>query len=360
MHLVEIHLFEEFYGLLEFRLGLAGEAYDHVCRDGGLLVIAPKEFHALHKLFRRIVAVHPAQRRVAAALQGQMEVGAHFRHVRDPLDKLFCHDPGLQRAQADPLNARNFPDLLHEVQKEGAGLKRVKRHVIRPRVPLQTIGTDVDTGEDHLPDPFSCYCADFFQDLAGSPAADPSSRVRNNAVRAELIASVLYFDKGPGVARVLQLHVLVLRAVCQVRHRPAAECAAVAAALTDALQELIQQLRDPGFVVIADRQIDGRIGPDPLGIGLHVASDCDDDRVGIAFFGLMDHLAALSVRDVGDRAGIDHVYVRLLFKGDDTVTGFLHFLTHYVQFIAVDFASEVVKCGTFQSFFPLLIYEQRH
>ena len=135
----------------------------------------------------------------------------------------------------------------------------------------------------------------------------------------------------------------------QVCHGLSAECAAVGLVLL--CQKLVQKLRDPRLVIVADGQIDGGIGSDPLGIGLHIAAHRDDDRLGIALFGLVDHLAALSVGNVGDRTGVDHIDVRLFFKGHNTVAGFFHFLPHNVQFIAVHFASEVVKCSTFQIFF---------
>ena len=63
------------------------------------------------------MAIHPAQRRVAPALQREVEVRTHFGHRRDPFDKRFCHDPWFKRAQADPLDTVDFPDPVHQIQQ---------------------------------------------------------------------------------------------------------------------------------------------------------------------------------------------------------------------------------------------------
>ena len=77
-------------------------------------------------------------------------------------------------------------------------------------------------------------------------------------------------------------------------------------------QELIQKFRDLRFLIITNGQIDRAVRSDPLGIRLHVASHRDDHRFGVSLFGLVDHLAALSVGDVGDGTSVDHIYVRKL------------------------------------------------
>ena len=81
----------------------------------------------------------------------------------------------------------------------------------------------MDPREDHLPDPFPRNGLNLSEDLSGSSAPDPAPRVRNDAVCAELIAAVLDLYKSPGVARILELHILVFRPVGEIRHGPAFE-----------------------------------------------------------------------------------------------------------------------------------------
>ena len=129
----------------------------------------------------------------------------------------------------------------------------------------------MDSGQDHFTDSFRSHCLNLLEDLAGSPAPDPSSGIGNDAVRTELIAAVLYFDIGPCVAGVLELHILIVRPVRQVGHGPAAQgapfkasafcamCFAGCALLISAYpcQELIQKFRDLRFLIITNGQIDG-------------------------------------------------------------------------------------------------------
>ena len=161
------------------------------------------------------------------------------------------------------------------------------------------------------------------------------------------------------MSRVLQLHVLVFGAVRQVRHSPAVHRAPAKALaglfFFDSPEKFLEQFRDLRLLVVSDRQVNGLVGSHALRVRLHVAAHCDDDCIRIQFFGLVDHLPALSVRDIGDCTGVDHIDVRLFFKGDGIVPEVLHFLPHNVQFIAVYFAAEVVKCYTFQ-YFPTFFF----
>ena len=329
------------------------------------------------------MAVHPAERRVASALQRQVEVRAYLRHRRDPPHERFRHDPGLKRAQPYPLDAGDLPDPLHQVDQNSARLKRVKTHGLRPRAvpglslsgaslfsavlrlraPFQPVGTDVDPGEHHLADSLVRHGPDLFEDLRGSSASDPAPCIRDDAVCTELIAPVLYFDKSACVAGIRELHILVCGAVRQVRHGPPAQRAAlqprscVRAAYSRIrlvpfrlTEELLEKVRYLCLVIVADREINSAVRADPFGICLHVAAHRDHDRVRVPFFGFMDHLTALAVRNVGHRTSVDHIYVRLFLKRNGNIPVLFHFLAHNVQLIAVDFAAEIVKCYAIQSF----------
>ena len=358
MHLVEVHLFEELHRLLKLRVGLARKAHDHIGRDGRLVVVPAKEPHALHEFLRRVVAVHAPERGIAAALQGQVKVRADLRHGRDPPDKRFRHDARLQGTEADPLDSGDFPDPVHEIQKKASGFDGVEPDRVRLRVPLKAVGADMDPGEHDLPDALLCDLLHFPDDFAGPSAPDPAPGIGDYAVGAELIAPVLDFDKGACVAGRFELHVLVFGPVREVGQGPSAqgaprEIVAGGLSLFELQKELVEKLRDPGLVVVSDREVDGLVRPDPLRVRLHVAAHGDDHRVRIRLFGLVDHLAALPVRDIGDRAGVDHVHFRLLLKRNGNIAVLLHLLPHYVQFIIVYFASEVVKSYTFQSFSSL-------
>ena len=371
MDLVEADPLQEGAGLLEFLLRLAGEAHDHIGRDGRPVIVAAQKVNAPGVLHRRVVAVHAAQGRVASALQGEMEVGADLVQGGELPDEALRHDPGLQRAHADPLQP---PDGTEPAQERQEGFARPER--VKPdravRTEIEAVGAHMDPGQHDLPDAACDQVSHLLQDILRLPAADAAARVGDDAVAAELVAAVLDLDVGPGVSRVRQPHGFILRRRGQVlppgglalRHGLrllrcplSGSSRAAGSALCPAGHSLLppgqiscQDVPDLRLAVVADHQIDRFVPLHPVRVGLHIAAHGDDHRVRVLLFGPVQHLAALAVRNVGHRAGVDHIDIRPLVKGDFEIALVPQDLAHDIQFIAVDLAAQVVKSGLFHHF----------
>ena len=75
----------------------------------------------------------------------------------------------------------------------------------------------MDTCQYDLPVTVLRHAGDLPDDIFRPTAADSASGIRDNAVRAELIASVLNFNIGPGVlCRLFQSHFFIFRGMVNI------------------------------------------------------------------------------------------------------------------------------------------------
>ena len=82
MHLGKGAALEEGQCLLKFFLRLAGEADDEIGGEGGAVEVGAEQLDGFQEALRRILPLHPGQDRVAAALQGEVKVGAEVGQGR--------------------------------------------------------------------------------------------------------------------------------------------------------------------------------------------------------------------------------------------------------------------------------------
>ena len=173
-------------------------------------------------------------------------------------------------------------------------------------------------------------------DIRDFPAADPSPRIRNNAVGTELIATVLHLQKGPGVSfrpvcfQFFYCSVFSdFRGICP----PAASC-----------EIPFQLLHQIALSVAPDNQVYGRVLLQLLSPHLGITAHGNDNRIRIHAARLVKHLAGFPVRNICHRAGIDHIDIRSRLERNNTVTGVLQRLLHGLQLIRIHLASQIVKC----------------
>ena len=112
--------------------------------------------------------------------------------------------------------------------------------------------------------------------------------------------------------------------------------------LSAALQIFLQDLRNIPLTVVADHQVHTVIFQHPLCAGLYITARRHYHRLRIPFFSLVQHLPALSVRYIGNRAGIDDIDIGSFIKWHNRKALFPKLLPNNIQFIRINLASEVV------------------
>ena len=169
----------------------AGKTCDNVCCKRGGGIIFPDQLTFFTVFLRRISPVHPFQSSVASALKRQMKMRAYFRKRRNAFHKFLCDDPGFQRSQPDSSDPFYIVDGTDQRQKIFFFL------ILK----IHSVGAEMDSCKNHLLVSLCRKCFHLVDDLIRPAAAHPSSGIGNNAVCAELVASVLNFDIGSYVFR---------------------------------------------------------------------------------------------------------------------------------------------------------------
>ena len=111
-----------------------------------------------------------------------------FRHRADLFCKRLRHDTGFQGTQADS----PYPLYLMKLLKQR---KQFTTPSVRP------VGTDMNSRQYNLLISFRRDSLYFPDNLLLSPAPDPSSGIRYDAVRTELVTAVLNLDVSASILR---------------------------------------------------------------------------------------------------------------------------------------------------------------
>ena len=155
----------------------------------------------------------------------------------------------------------------------------------------------MDARNDKLAIAFIGHIRDLRKDRLTASASDSSSGIRDNAIRAEIVAAVLDLYDGAGVFLIRD------RAVFE-EAGPGIEVIRRVFRLFDV--EFLKKERDQRRTVIrSDNDVSVRLFPAHLGMAAHR----HDDRVWSDTAGLTDHLTGLSVRFAGNRAGIHDIHI---------------------------------------------------
>ena len=356
MDLIKTDLLEERAGRGEFLPGLSGKADNNIGRDRRPVIILTQKAHALRIFFCRIMSVHAAEGLVASALQREMEMRAYFFQTGNGGNKVFRHDPGLQGAQADPLQSLHGVQFCQQTDQRISCAYRVKADGTAFRSQIQSVGTHMNPCQNDFADTVCHQSPDFTQDIALRPAADTAACKGNNTVAAELIASVLNLDVGAGMSGTCQIHIFKRRSAGEI-FPEGRLCLHSPGSLRPVFlpfplcQKTGENLSDLRLFVVADHKIDGIVRLHSCGVCLHIASHCNDNRVRILFFCPVQHLTAFAVRDIGHGAGIDNVNIRLVLERYFLKTFVTQNLAHDIQFITIHFAAKIMKSNSFFQMF---------
>ena len=106
------------------------------------------------------------------------------------------------------------------------------------------------------------------------------------------------------------------------------------------LEELDDDLRQPGLVGIADDDVDARKRGDGVGIGLRPAPGDDHACGGMAADRATNHLAVGEIRAARDRAGVDDHDVGALVEGDRAKSTLLEACRQLLRIDLVEPAAE--------------------
>ena len=190
------------------------------------------------------------------------------------------------------------------------------------------------------------------QDILHHAAAHPAAGIRDNAVSAELVASVLDLDIGSRViARLRQMQGFIFAGAADVfdlRGRSAL------------CRVFVQDPHQVFFMIVSEHNVNARILAFPV-LRLDVAARCHDDGVRVHLPRPVQHLPGLPVGDIRHCTGIDNIDVRPFFKRHDLVSCLLEHFLHCFCFICVYFAPQIVQSCflTHQIYliFPLLFLD---
>ena len=183
MNVTESDFLREVATFFEGLFGLAWEAHDDV---GGEVEVGAEGFDALAHLAELcdgVVSVHAFQGVVGAALQADVHVRREF-FVLEQSQKTVAELVRLDGGNAHAEVAVDFQDVFHKLL-EISVFVLVSPHVYaRQHDFLEAVGK---------------HFAHIIIDVLGGTARCPAAHHRDDAVGAEVVAAVLYFDEAAGV-----------------------------------------------------------------------------------------------------------------------------------------------------------------
>ena len=214
----------------------------------------------------------------------------------------------------------------------------------------------MNSGQNHFPDPVFNKPPDLPYDFTLRPAANAAAGKGDDAVAAELVASVLDLDIGTGMPGTGQMHILKGRRAGEIlpESRLCLPLLLGLLLIFSPFKKICQDLSDLRLFVVSDDQVDRIVRVHPRRICLHITADRNDNCIRILLFGLVEHLAALSVRNICHGAGVHHINVRLFLKRHLLETLIPQDLAHNIQFVAVDLTAKIVKSNSILQISDLL------
>ncbi len=277
-------------------------------------------------------------------------MGADLCKPAQTLCKPLCHNTGFQRTQPYPFNPFYFVQFFNEAQQAFFFVCSLTRPFPAPLFhQIHPIRTEMDPCQDDFPASCVCKSHGFLADRFRPAASDSSSDIGNNTIRTKLIASILDFQKSSCMLRAYpQSHLLIGHRTFRIQYGNPLRLR-MPTAILPVLQKCFQYGDQLIFLMIADCQINALVLTGILA-GLHIAAHCHHHGFPVLLSGFMQHLSALSVGNIGYRACIDNIDIRRFVKGHNFISLFLQHLPHYIQFISIYLASQIVQCHTFHSF----------
>ena len=294
--LVEADILDQFHGLLEVGVGLAGEADDEIRADRDVRTHRAQLADLLLELERGVAALHRREDAVAARLHRQVQEVGQLRHVAVGVHQRVAE---LQRVRGGEADAADAVDLGYGADQQA----QVRDFAVAVG---PAIGVDVLAQQVDLAHALGGELRHFHQHVLERPADLGAAGVGHHAERAVLGAA--FHDRheggrafGAGFGQAVELLDL---GEADVDLRPV-----LLAAGADQLRQAVQGLRAEHQVHVG-RALDDRLAL----LGRHAAAHADDH---VAATGLQRLPAAKLAEDLflcllADGAGIDQHHVRFL------------------------------------------------
>ena len=273
---------EERQRLLKLVLGLARKADNQIGRNRAVRKRTSQPLDTPVKFLARVVAVHAPENGIAAALHRQMKMPCEIGKAGKPFTKRIVHRPRVEGAE---------PELHVRLRGQQLLQQLGERHL---RLEVLAVGRDLDAGQHDLVHARVSQPRRLLERLLDRQRAHPPSRIRNDAVGAEVVAAVLDLEQ---------------RARAAVRDTGRQSLKAAVLALmhlyslsADGLLAQVDHLRPiPGT---AD-EVDLAGGADTLRVGLCKAAARRDNRVRIVSPQLVERADVLMVGHRCYRTGVD-------------------------------------------------------
>ena len=291
----ERHLFQTVAGPLKRVLRFAREPDNHV----GPQAESGNHLHCpIRKLAivpHGVAAAHSGEHLVVPALHREMEVTAQGAALGHPLEQAVLHGGGLDRGDPDPLDPRNFLEPVRNVGE---------------RASSAPVPPDVHAGEHQLLVAGHGEVLGLPDQVGEPPAALPAPRVGNDAERTEEVAAVLHLEIGAGGVitpggRDLELMPGNPRRVENHGFRE----------FPRSIEVVGKGLLELG----PDDHVHPGDFPECVQTGLRVTPRHHHKGFGRVAQGPPHGVAAVSLRAVGHRAGVDHHEIGRIPPGNDRV-----------------------------------------
>ena len=282
------------------------------------------------------MSVHFLQGLGRPALQGKMKMRTNALYSFQAGNEVLRDDSGFQTSQADPLYRRNCSDFFNEGNERLSAFRISTGIFIGKILKIQTIRRKVysreyDFGNALLPQVFY-----FLKAVLYFPASNSASHIGDNAVRTKLVATVLNLYKGATSVQGLWKKKIFIFSLFLNRRQIVFDSAVI---FQHGVPIGSNQLYNFSFAAVPDQNIDSLIFFQFLLFSFHIAACRNHKGIRIPFFGLVNHLSGLSVRNVRYGTGINKVDIRFLMKGHQRCSFFKNCLTHRLRFIWINLAT---------------------
>lgn len=175
---------DEVAAVLEAGTGFTSHACNNIHSDKGVRKDGFDGLHFGSKEVTIVPAAHEAKHFIISGLEGDVEMRHEMAGGGDKFNNFLCQQVGLNGGNAVAGNVVSGIQLVKEVQQVCL--------LVSPEI------TGVDTGEDDFLYAFGSYLAYSFEYLGDGCAAAASTGVRDGAVGAEVVTTVLDFEETAG------------------------------------------------------------------------------------------------------------------------------------------------------------------
>ncbi len=181
--MAELRLSHQVQGKLKILFRFTRKANNHIGSKVEIGHLVTEFFNDIHERFYRIHASHFQENRVRSALNAKVHVGCHFGMLEKAME-FGSETIRFQRGDSHPEVTRQFKDFLnHSFDSQS----------------LVIITSYVYTCDYNLLKSIVNNPAYIFQDLFNGTTYSPSPDRWDNAVGAEIVASILYLDGSTGM-----------------------------------------------------------------------------------------------------------------------------------------------------------------